>query len=175
MVASPADTEPDAGQSASNNAGKRSPASPVVAQRGWLSRHARLGPLALVIFWITWAYIRSYPRAAIVDVGGYRYRAWAVRHLAYTDIVTLYQTRHLADHVAPYIHQMIQYLPLTGLFMWCAAWLPGERGFRFLCIAVCLIASVGTLVVLDSRRAREALASMVAPPDPRSPGAHAEL
>ena len=46
-----------------------------------------------------------------------RYDIWSFKNLAYSDIVKLYETRHLYMHLVPYVHNLIEYPVITGLFM----------------------------------------------------------
>lgn len=90
-----------------------------------------IGPMLCTSAWIIWSYLRLRPTAAVTSthpplVG---YGPWAFSHFAYSDLLALYQIHHLGDHAFPYVHTVIEYPVLTGLFMWCAAWVPGVGGY----------------------------------------------
>ena len=52
-------------------------------------------------------------------------------HVAsYSDWITLYQSRHWAQHPLPYLHQAMEYPVLLGWGVWLLTWVPGgETGF----------------------------------------------
>jgi len=107
-------------------------------------------PALCTVGWVVWAYARTRPAASIVSSHPplESYGPWSYAHFNYSDILTLYRVHHLANHAAPYIHTVIEYPVLTGIFMWCAAWFPGVQGY-FVASAVGLGAcAVGTVWVL---------------------------
>ncbi|HTZ08392.1 MAG TPA: glycosyltransferase 87 family protein [Acidimicrobiales bacterium] len=130
------------------------PVPPPAAPPGLLgavrARTAVLGPLACTTAWMVWAYLRTRlpaaPRSA--RASGLGYRQWAYGHFAYSDVVNLYHTHHLADHAFPYVHTAIEYPVLTGLFMWGAAWAPGVGGYLLASAAGLLVCAWGTVVLL---------------------------
>lgn len=103
-------------------------------------RYAWLAPAAAVTGWMTWAYLRTYPRPPVLSGSTllHTYGPWGYGRLAYSDVLSLYHTHHLANHAIPYVHVGIEYPTLTGLFMWSAAWVPGVRGY-FLISAMALL------------------------------------
>lgn len=82
---------------------------------------------------IVWAYLRLRPPQRVLTPAGQlraaTYHAWAYRHLAYSDLLALYHTHHLAGHALPYLQVRIEYPVLTGIFMWLAAWAHGAQGY----------------------------------------------
>jgi hypothetical protein len=80
------------------------------------------------------------------------YLRFAASHLAYSDIVALYDARHLDRHFVPYIQQRVEYPVLIGLLMWLSSYAPGIEGY-FLVNAVVLLGCVlGCVVLLASLR-----------------------
>lgn len=80
----------------------------------------RVAAIAAITVWMGWAYIRLYPPAALIRHGqliASRYDNFAFKNLAYSDVVKLYETRYLYLHLIPYIHNLIEYPVVTGLFM----------------------------------------------------------
>lgn len=112
---------------------------------------ASLGlPLLCATGWILWAYLRLRPPASVTSTHPplARYGPWAYSHLAYSDILRLYLVHHLADHSFPYVHTVIEYPVLTGLFMWGAAWIPGVGGYFLASCLGLLVCAWGCVVCL---------------------------
>ncbi len=109
-------------------------------------------PLACTTGWILWAYLRLRPPASVTSTHPplVRYGSWAYSHLAYSDLLRLYRVHHLADHAFPYVHTVIEYPVLTGLFMWCAAWFPGVGGY-FLASSIGLLGCAWGCIVFLHR------------------------
>jgi uncharacterized membrane protein len=108
--------------------------------------------------WMLWAYLRLRPPHSVtstrVPLSGYG--PWSYSHLAYSDILSLYRVHHLANHAFPYVHTVIEYPVLTGLFMWSAAWFPGVGGyFLASCVGLWLFA-LGSVVLLHRISPRSA-------------------
>lgn len=124
-----------------------------------------MAPSLLVTGWLTWAYLRTRP-PSFLTTGAHplrRYDAWAYRAAAYSDVVALYRVHHLAAHAAPYIHNVIEYPVLTGLFMWAMAFFPGIGGY-FLASSLGLwIATVACTYVLWRAKPRLAWAFALCP------------
>ncbi len=103
--------------------------------------------------WWLWAYLHTRPpNSALItshaSTAGNAYHSWSYAHLAYSDVVALWYAHHLFDHAAPYVHTVIEYPVLTGLFMWLAAWFPGIQGYFLasaLGLLVCLLGSIWLL------------------------------
>lgn len=80
---------------------------------------------------------------------GAAYGPWAWGHLAYSDVVSLYYSFHLANHAVPYADTRVEYPVLIGIFMWLAAWAPGGVQGYFMASSVGLLAcALGTLCFL---------------------------
>jgi hypothetical protein len=80
----------------------------------------RITAVLFISVWMVWAYIRLSPPAALIRHGqlvASLYDNFAFKNLAYSDVVKLYETRHLYLHLVPYIHNLIEYPVVTGLFM----------------------------------------------------------
>ncbi|MHB8262863.1 MAG: glycosyltransferase 87 family protein [Acidimicrobiales bacterium] len=106
--------------------------------------------VVITIAWVTWGYFKMRPAGKAISRSGHlvHYHTWAYAHLAYSDVVWLYQEHHLFNHALPYIHVPIQYPVVMGVYMWLAAWFGGVSGY-FLASAIGLAAcAVGTLLLL---------------------------
>ncbi len=76
--------------------------------------------LLSITVWLVWAYIRLLPPSNVFVHGHLSpsgYDLWSFQNLAYSDVVKLYQTRYLFMHLMPYIHNLIEYPVVTGVFM----------------------------------------------------------
>lgn len=104
-----------------------------------------------VVGWFTWAYIRLRPDATVTSSAHSwsLYGPWAWGRLAYSDVISLYYTFHLANHALPYVHTRIEYPVLTGIFMWLAAWAPGVQGYFLVSTLGLLACALGTLCLLN--------------------------
>jgi hypothetical protein len=100
--------------------------------------------------WVLWSYLRLRPPASVTSthppLAGYG--AWAYSHFSYSDLLSLYRAHHLANHAFPYVHTVIEYPVLTGLFMWCAAWMPGVGGYLLASCIGLLGCALGSVVFL---------------------------
>ena len=115
----------------------------------WLP-HTPWLPAVAVMGWLLWAYLHLRPAAFIplAPHPGAVYAPWSYRHVAYSDLISLYYRFHLANHALPYVHTPVEYPVLTGMFMWLAAWAPGVQGY-FLVSSLGLLASaLGTVYFL---------------------------
>jgi hypothetical protein len=122
-------------------------------------------PLLCTSAWILWSYLRLRPPASVTSTRPSlaRYGPWAYSHFSYSDLLSLYRVHHLADHAFPYVHTVIEYPVVTGLFMWCAAWMPGVGGY-FLASCVGLFAcALGSVVFLHRTSPRCAWAFALSP------------
>lgn len=122
-------------------------------------------PMAVAGAWMVLAYIRLRPTPAMTAgprlLASYGRTAWG--RLAYSDVLSLYHVHHLADHATPYVHTVVEYPVVTGLFMWLAAWAPGVQGY-FLVSAIGLtICALGCVHLLYRQSPRAALAFAVSP------------
>lgn len=82
--------------------------------------------LLSITVWLVWAYLRLLPPASTYTHGqlsASAYDVWSFGNLAYSDVVKLYQTRFLFMHLMPYIHNLIEYPVVTGVFMSLMGWL----------------------------------------------------
>lgn len=82
--------------------------------------YQRVLALVSITVWMIWAYIRLSPPAALIRHGqliASRYDGWSFKNLAYSDVVKLYETRYLYEHLIPYIQNRIEYPVITGIFM----------------------------------------------------------
>lgn len=108
--------------------------------------------LAVVVSgWFVWGYLHLRPAETVTSAAhpGAAYGPWAWGHLAYSDVVSLYYSFHLANHAVPYADTRVEYPVLIGLFMWLAAWAPGGVQGYFLASSVGLLAcALGTLYFL---------------------------
>ncbi len=57
------------------------------------------------------------------------YYPFSFLHESYSDVVALYGSRQLFRHLFPYLHNVIEYPVLIGLYMSLMAWLPGFWGY----------------------------------------------
>lgn len=99
----------------------------------------RIAAVISISVWMIWAYIRLSPPAALVRHGqlvASLYDNFAFKNLAYSDVVKLYETRYLYLHLVPYIHNLIEYPVITGLFMQLTAM---GRGFHNYFLATFLV------------------------------------
>lgn len=106
--------------------------------------------IAATIGWVAWGYFKMRPYGKVISPNGHlvHYSSWSNAHLAYSDIVMLYQTHDLFNHALPYVHVPIQYPVVMGTYMWLAAWFTGV-GSYFLASAIGLAAcAIGTLLIL---------------------------
>ena len=117
-----------------------------------------LVPFMAVIGWISWAYLRLRPPTGVVATAPRfkNYGPWAYSHLAYSDLLTLYNLHHLADHALPYVHVAIEYPVLTGFYMWSAAWVPGVQGYFLVSCLGLLAYALGTFHLLYRISPRQA-------------------
>ena len=124
-----------------------------------------LVPMAVAAAWMVLAYFRLRPTPAMTAGprlrAGYGRMAWG--RLAYSDVLSLYHAHHLADHAMPYVHTVVEYPVVTGLFMWLAAWAPGVQGY-FVASAVGLTAcALGCVHLLYRQSPRAALVFALSP------------
>lgn len=105
--------------------------------------------------WFVVATVRLIPPPTLLhhfSLSGYH--AWAFSHLAYSDIISLYQRHQLTQHPLPYIQTPIEYPVLMGITMWLTSWAGGILGY-FLATAVVLwLAALGTIAALNRRSPR---------------------
>lgn len=76
--------------------------------------------LVSITVWMVWAYIRLIPPSRLIRHGqliASAYDGWSFKNLAYSDVVKLYETRNLFMHLMPYVHNLIEYPVITGVFM----------------------------------------------------------
>ncbi|NMP24069.1 glycosyltransferase 87 family protein [Sulfobacillus harzensis] len=112
----------------------------------------RVLALAAIVVWMAWGYIRLRPPAWMVHHGQLAvnaYDSWAFRNLGYSDVVKLYQTRFLFNHLAPYIHNRIEYPVLTGLFMWATALGHGVQGYFFETFVVMTLIAIAVYLIME--------------------------
>jgi hypothetical protein len=115
------------------------------------SRRWQLGiGSAVLTGWFVWAFLRTMPPRPIArglaspSNNGSAYHLWAYAHMAYSDVVSLYNGHQLFTHALPYISVPIEYPVLMGIFMWLAAWVPGLFGYLLVTTAVMWAASLAT-------------------------------
>lgn len=120
----------------------------------------RILALSGITAWMVWAYLRLRPAQALFHHGlflGRPYNGWAYQHLAYSDIVALFVSRHLYLHQFPYIHNLIEYPVLTGLFMWGTSLVHGFGAYFFLSFVVLYLIAVGIYFLLEKVVPRQAV------------------
>jgi uncharacterized membrane protein len=115
-----------------------------------------LGALAIT-GWMVWAYVRLWPVRRGRLVRPTQYHAWAYRHLAYSDVVSLFFERHLSLHLLPYLQNRIEYPVVMGLVMWVASWAHGFSGYYWVTFAVLYLSALIVYALLDHVAPRHAL------------------
>lgn len=119
-----------------------------------------IGTLAIVV-WMTWGYLRLTPPARLIRYGGQlqapHYTAWAYNHLAYSDVVKLYQTRMLFLHLIPYMQTRIEYPVVTGLFMWITAMGQGILAYFLVTFVAFLLIAIGIYLLLEQMVPKHAI------------------
>ncbi len=115
------------------------------------SRRWQLGiGSAVITGWFVWAFIRTMPPRGIArglastTNNGSAYHLWAYAHMAYSDVVSLYNGHQLFTHALPYITTPIEYPVLMGIFMWLAAFAPGLFGYLLVTAVVMWAAALAT-------------------------------
>lgn len=108
-------------------------------------------------------WLLSWHHAFVVPPALKAYHLWAYRHLAYSDILSLYGAHQLYTHALPYFSTPIEYPVLMGVFMWVMAWAPTVVGY-FLATGIGLwAAAMGTYLWLWRWNRRMALAFAASP------------
>ena len=160
-------TASDVSVERSASGGTPAPAGRVgLAGAAWLA--GPWPPALAATGWWLWAYLHTRPPSSALfsshaGSAGNTYHSWSYAHLAYSDVLALWYTHHLFDHAAPYVHTVIEYPVLTGLFMWLAAWFPGIEGY-FLASALALLAClIGSIWLLHRSSALKAWALACSP------------
>lgn len=121
--------------------------------------------LVSVTVWMVWAYFRLRPRAVFARHGQLlpNYNAWAYNHLAYSDIVKLYQTRYLYLHLFPYIQTRIEYPVITGLFMGVTSIFNGISAYFLFTFLLLYLFALMTYFILERITPRYAIYFAVSP------------
>ncbi|NMP24589.1 glycosyltransferase 87 family protein [Sulfobacillus harzensis] len=115
----------------------------------WWKRMVALGS---IITWMVWAYVRLMPPSTMIRHGQLlinRYNAWSYDHLAYSDVVKLYQTRFLFLHFVPYIQNRIEYPVVMGLFMWLTSLGHGVSLYFFITFSVFTMVALSVYFVME--------------------------
>lgn len=109
-----------------------------------------LAALAVLTGWFAWAYFRLVPRGSMI-LASHRllhYDRWAYYHLAYSDVVALYHTRHLYLHLLPYLQNRIEYPVVMGIFLWITSYAPGLLGYFTANAILIWLSAVGSLFLM---------------------------
>ncbi|NMP24008.1 glycosyltransferase 87 family protein [Sulfobacillus harzensis] len=120
-------------------------------------RLSYLAPLIIGLASLTVDAARLMPPHALMPLGhpDFNYYAYSYRHASYSDVVALYASRRLYLHQIPYLHNVIEYPVIIGLYMSLMAAIPAFSGY-FVASSVGLGASFALALYALCGRGREA-------------------
>lgn len=121
--------------------------------RVWIAeRQGTLGTLALLI-WLIIGFFRLLP--PYIRQLGFNarhlpphYYGWSFSHLAYSDILALYDGRHLALHLLPLLQNAIEYPVIMDWTMWVASLAHGILGYFVVTALILALSGVLSLWAL---------------------------
>lgn len=126
----------------------------------------RLLAMVSITVWMAWGYVRLMPPNSMIRHGQLltnRYDTWSYANLAYSDVVKLYQTRFLFLHLTPYIHNLIEYPVVTGLFMWLTSLGHGIGSYFFITLVVFELIAILVYFLLERLVPKQAIFFAVLP------------